>query len=474
MLGQAIVAAGRHAPGRRVVSASMVFTRAADAAAPLRGRARRAVDRRRTFTALGPGRQGGRICATGTLLLDVTAPDVIRHADPAARRARARTRATPFDMSVTGRDLRIVDGAYTGDPDAPVGPPVLDAWVRFRDVPDDPPLHAGLLAQFTGHMSIAAALRPHAGIGQDQAHRTLSTASTPSRYRFHADVRADQWMLYHHRSTFAGDGMTHAECRVHDEDGALLASFTVDAMVRAFADPASDPSTTRGRRCEPRRPGRGPLSPQPGGRFSPPCRAGVVYVEPYPRRVRASSTDGRVIDTERARSLVHRPVAPPTYAFPADEVDGLPAEPEPTAPGLRAGRRGTRSSLVRGGGSRSSTTRRTRTTGSTASAPAAACGSRSPATSLVDTDDTIGVFETSLVPEALRRAGPGPHRPPAPSPTTTYCPYKGTATYWSAAVGDARRRGRRLELRGPAAREPPDRRPARIRRLGGDRAARTC
>jgi acyl-CoA thioesterase len=52
---------------------------------------------------------------------------------------------------------------------------------------------------------------------------------------FHRDVRADAWMLYHHESTFAGDGMTHAECRVHDERGALLASFTVDAMVRAFA-----------------------------------------------------------------------------------------------------------------------------------------------------------------------------------------------------------------------------------------------
>jgi hypothetical protein len=28
--------------------------------------------------------------------------------------------------------------------------------------------------------------------------------------------------------------MTHASCRVHDEDGRLLASFSVDAMVRAF------------------------------------------------------------------------------------------------------------------------------------------------------------------------------------------------------------------------------------------------
>jgi acyl-CoA thioesterase len=142
-------------------------------------------------------------------------------------------------MAVTGRDVRVVDGAYTGDPDAAVGPPVLDAWVRFRDLPDDPGLHAGLLAQFTGHLSIAAALRPHAGVGQDQAHRTLSTAVNAISLSLHRQVRLDRWVLYHHRSTFAGDGMTHAECRVHDEGGDLLASFTVDAMVRGFADPGA-------------------------------------------------------------------------------------------------------------------------------------------------------------------------------------------------------------------------------------------
>ena len=77
-------------------------------------------------------------------------------------------------MGVTGRDIRVVDGAYTNDPDAPVGPPVVDAWVRFREVPEEHAVHAGLLAQFSGHMSIAAALRPHAGISQEQAHWTLS------------------------------------------------------------------------------------------------------------------------------------------------------------------------------------------------------------------------------------------------------------------------------------------------------------
>jgi acyl-CoA thioesterase len=81
-------------------------------------------------------------------------------------------------------------------------------------------------------------LRPHDGIGQDQAHRTLSTAINAISISFHAEVAADRWMLYRHLSTFAGDGMTHSSCAVYDEDGVLLASFTVDAMVRAFAPDA--------------------------------------------------------------------------------------------------------------------------------------------------------------------------------------------------------------------------------------------
>lgn len=235
MLGQALVAAGRHAPGRRPVSAHMAFPRVADATRPLSIELGE-VSAGRTFTTLSLAvDQGGRRCATGTALLDVGAPDVIRHAAPPPPDVPGPGDCEPYDMAVTGRDLRVVGGAYTGDPDAPTGPPSLDAWVRFRSVPDDPCLHAALLAQFTGHMSIAAGLRPHAGIGQDQAHRTLSTAINAIGISFHREVRADRWMLYHHLSTFAGDGMTHAECRVHDEAGDLLASFTVDAMVRAFA-----------------------------------------------------------------------------------------------------------------------------------------------------------------------------------------------------------------------------------------------
>jgi acyl-CoA thioesterase len=211
------------------------FSRVADARRPLYFEVDEASGGRTFTTLLVRALQDGRLCATGTFLLDVTAPDVVRHeAGLPPTAAAGPDAAEPFDMGVTGRELRFVDAAYTGDPDAPVGPPEIDAWVRFRAVPGDPAIHAALLAQFTGHIPIAASLRPHAGVGQDQAHRTLSTAINAIAISFHADARADRWMLYHHESTFAGDGMTHAACRVHDEDGRLLASFSVDAMVRAF------------------------------------------------------------------------------------------------------------------------------------------------------------------------------------------------------------------------------------------------
>lgn len=235
MLGQAIVAAGRHAPGRRVVHASMVFMRAASTTEPLRFDLDE-LSGGRNFSTLAPHvRQSGKLCASGIMLLDATAPDVMRHA-AAMPSVPGPDESVARDMAMPGYDSRFVGGSYTGDPNAPVGPPEIDAWIRFRDpVPSDPCLHAALLANFTGNISIAAAMRPHAGIGQGQAHRTLSTAINAITLALHADVRADRWMLYRHCSTFAGDGMTHSECRVYDEHGTLLASFTVDGMVRRFA-----------------------------------------------------------------------------------------------------------------------------------------------------------------------------------------------------------------------------------------------
>jgi uncharacterized protein (DUF427 family) len=180
--------------------------------------------------------------------------------------------------------------------------------------------------------------------------------------------------------------------------------------------------------------GRGPLSQDPAGWFSPPVPPEVVYVEPHPRRVQAIRNGHIVIDTERAL-LVHRRNQPLSYAFPAGEVGDLPNDPEPAAPGyvrvawdavdtwLEEGR-----TLVHYPPNPyhrvdcRPTKRRLRVTVH--------------GTTLVDTDDTVIVFETALTPrlyvdprhvrtDLLRRTA-----------TATYCNYKGVATYWAAVVGD--------------------------------------
>ncbi len=243
MLAQSIVAAGRRQPDRRPVSSNMLFARVANTSSPV-AIVLDEVANGRTFSAYTTRAvQGGKVCAVGNVMTDVKAPDVMRH-HAAMPDVPGPEDVPEVNFGLDGRDIRIIDNAWVLDSNAPVGPPVLDAWVRYTGLPDDPVLHAGVVAFITGNFSIGTAMRPHAGIGQDQAHRTLSTGVNAIYLSFHAEPRADEWLLYRHESTFAGDGMTHSECRVFTHEGALVASFSVESMVRGFADPskASDPS----------------------------------------------------------------------------------------------------------------------------------------------------------------------------------------------------------------------------------------
>ena len=182
---------------------------------------------------------------------------------------------------------------------------------------------------------------------------------------------------------------------------------------------------------------RGPLGPDPAGRFSAPLPAGLVYVEPHPRRVQAIR-DGRiVIDTERAL-LVHRTagIGRCTSRFRRTTSATFPTHLKPEAPGfvrvpwdaldtwIEEGRR-----LVHYPPNPyhrvdcRPTRRRLRVDVA--------------GTTLVDTDDTVLVFKTAL----------GPRLYVAPSlvrtdvlrqtATSTYCNYKGAATYWAAVIGDS-------------------------------------
>jgi acyl-CoA thioesterase II len=181
--------------------------------------------------------QGDRLCTRALVLLHVEEDDLIRHAAPAP------VTAGPEESPPTGDDsgswqVRTVGGVDVNDPDL-VGPPELEVWTRFVGAPEDPAVNQALLAFATDGFLIGTAMRPHAGVGQAQAHRSLSTGVLSHTLTYHEPVVAGQWMLMANRSPYAGHGRSYGQADVFSSEGHLLASVVQDAMIRPMANPGS-------------------------------------------------------------------------------------------------------------------------------------------------------------------------------------------------------------------------------------------
>jgi acyl-CoA thioesterase len=238
LLAQSIVAASRVLSRHSVRTAHAVFVRAVDAEAEL-GFEVDVLHEGRTFaSALVSVIQHGRRCASVTVLSDVEHEDVIAHHHPMPA-VGSPGEAVPCAMPMVGRELRLVGMA---DPDDPgeVGPPVIDAWLHYEPVPGRPELAKALVAHFTGHLSISTTMRSHPGVGTAMAHVTVSTGVMGISITFHEPVTWDGWLLYHHESTQVGRGMSYVRGQVFTEQGALIASFTQDGMIRSFAPDGGD------------------------------------------------------------------------------------------------------------------------------------------------------------------------------------------------------------------------------------------
>ncbi len=142
MLGQAIVAASKTLPEQRVSSAYMIFSKSASFAAPLDLDVE-VVRGGRTYSTIEVRiSQAEQLRSVGLLLLDGGAPDAYRGSAEMPD-VPGPDQSAPLDWAVSGRDLRVVDGAYDPDPDR-IGPAELSTWIRFRDVPAQHSLHAAL------------------------------------------------------------------------------------------------------------------------------------------------------------------------------------------------------------------------------------------------------------------------------------------------------------------------------------------
>jgi acyl-CoA thioesterase len=76
-------------------------------------------------------------------------------------------------------------------------------------------------------------MRPHPGFGDAPAHVT-SSGIMSSAIAFHDDAPVDEWLLYANPAIWTGQGLCHGVGRVNTAAGGLVASYTVQALLRGF------------------------------------------------------------------------------------------------------------------------------------------------------------------------------------------------------------------------------------------------
>jgi len=232
MLAQSVVAASKHMPDKRVVSAYAQFARVAVFDRPLNFHVD-VLQSGRTFASLSvKAEQDGKLRCPVLVLMDRDVPDYIAH-QTAMPEVPGPDDCPAFDFGMPGRDVRFVNGDYAPHEDR-IGPPVLHCWMRCRDNPGSPLLHQALLTQCVGHMTIGASLLPHAGVKEGDAHLTLSTGIMAIAIAYHAEPDVTGWVLYSNPSIWAGRGLVQGQGTVFSQSGTLLASYTVTGMVRPF------------------------------------------------------------------------------------------------------------------------------------------------------------------------------------------------------------------------------------------------
>ena len=231
LLAQSVMAGLAGQEGKTIKTIHTVFARGGRPDLPLEIVVDRMHSGRSVASSTVTISQDDQVVTRSLVLLNADEPDVIRHADS------PRRGGSPDDVAATARtmgawEIGIVGDVDLSDPEL-VGPPELDVWIRFSGAPDDPGIDQALVAYSTDGFLIGTAMRPHAGVGQAQAHRTLSTGVLSHTLTFHERCPASAWHLLEQRSSYAGHGRSYGRGDIFRADGQLAASFVQDAMIRS-------------------------------------------------------------------------------------------------------------------------------------------------------------------------------------------------------------------------------------------------
>lgn len=131
----------------------------------------------------------------------------------------------PFELRPEGR----VDDPFHPTPK----PPVRKVWLKAsHDLPDDPALHAYLLAYASDHSFVTTALLPH---GVTWLAENMQIASIDHVMWFHQPFRVDDWLLYDMESPAAHGGRGLVRGRIFTRDGKLVATVAQEGLMRKRA-----------------------------------------------------------------------------------------------------------------------------------------------------------------------------------------------------------------------------------------------
>ncbi|HVF32298.1 MAG TPA: acyl-CoA thioesterase II [Acidimicrobiales bacterium] len=239
--GQALVAAGRTVDAdRRVHSLHAYFLRPGDPHIPILYEVDRIRDGKSFTTRRVVAIQHGQAIfhLSASFHLDESGFD---HADPMPDVVRPDDLPTWQDrMKAMGDEIpewftrpRPIDTRYVQEPwrtpDRPSGEPRQQVWMRADGtLPDDPMLHACVVAYASDMTLLDSILLPHRGV----AFEGLMMASLDHAMWFHRPFRADEWFLYDQASPSASGARGLARGSIFRSDGALAVSVVQEGLVR--------------------------------------------------------------------------------------------------------------------------------------------------------------------------------------------------------------------------------------------------
>jgi acyl-CoA thioesterase-2 len=235
--GQALVAAGRTVEGKSVHSLHAYFLRPGDPTVPIIYEVDRIRDGKSFTTRRVVAIQHGEAIFNLQASFHV-AEEGLDHQAPMPEAPPPESLPSAEELQpppVEGRlwrelpvDMRYVDGPPWERPASPGARQLV--WIRANgELPDDPLLHACVVAYASDYSLLGSALVPH---GRTHFDETIMMASLDHAMWFHRPFRADEWLLYSQASPSASGGRGLAYGGIFRRDGTLAVSVVQEGLIR--------------------------------------------------------------------------------------------------------------------------------------------------------------------------------------------------------------------------------------------------